>query len=164
MQFEIDKKRVGYCRNAARKLLKENYATLKRDDLPIDISIMAKNMEYEVILLDEMTKNHSALVIRQNKLIGLNKKHHIHRRRFSLAHELGHISLHHPPEENCEDEEIKIFNQEADEFASELLVPLSIFKTLIIELDSNELSKKFLVSREVIFIKAQKNRLFSLLH
>ena len=108
-----------------------------------------------------MNSRHSAIVNKEKKLIGLNKKHHIHRRRFSLGHELGHIYLDHPPEEECEKFDIKIYNQEADEFASELLVPLSIFKEVVKQFNIDKLSNLFLVSRDVIIIKASKFNLLS---
>lgn len=161
--FNFDKKRIGYCRDFARKVLSKHYPTLSQSDLPIKLDLITSQLGYETILLDEMNHNHSALVLRDKKLIGLNSKHHIHRRRFSLGHELGHIFLDHPFEEDCELKEIKIINSEADEFASELLVPLSLFKILIKKYDTSKLSKLFLVSRDVIIIKAQQNHLFSFL-
>ena len=161
--FDLLKKRVGYCREFARKVLIKHYPTLSQEYLPIKLESIASKLGYEVVLLDEMDSNHSALVLRDKKLIGLNSKHHIHRRRFSLAHELGHIFLDHPPEEECEFEDIKVYNQEADEFASELLVPLSLFKKVVKEYGTNGLSNLFRVSRDVIIIKATKHGLISFL-
>lgn len=158
-------KRTGYVRNMARKILSQEYKILNEDCLPINIEKIARNLGFEIQLLDRMEDHHSALIlkIQDVKLIGLNKKHHIHRRRFSLGHELGHYILDHPPEEDCKEDEIKIFNQEADEFAGELLVPYQLLKELIHSNSIDELSKLFLVSRDVIIIRAQNTRLFSYL-
>ncbi len=162
-EFYSNKKRVGYCRELARKVLAKHYPKLSKENLPINFEPIISQLGYEVILLDTMNENHSALVVREKKLIGLNKNHHIHRRRFSLGHELGHIIIDHPADEECEFEDIKVYNSEADEFASELLVPLVLFKELIKEYNTLELSTCFKVSKHVIIIKAQQNRLFSYL-
>lgn len=159
-----DRKRVGYPCNMARKILKEKYPQLNKNDLPINVEEIAEGMGFEIHRLDSMDDNHSAIIMRDTKLIGLNSKHHIHRVRFSLGHELGHYLLGHNSEEDSMEDEIKIFNQEADEFAAELLVPLQLFKELIKEINIDELSKTFLVSRHVIVIKAQSARLFSYLN
>jgi Zn-dependent peptidase ImmA (M78 family) len=158
-----NKPRIGYVREFARKILKQNYSQLNESDLPINVEKIVTNLGFEVHRLDSMDNEHSAIIIREDKLIGLNSKHHIHRLRFSLCHELAHFLIDHPPEEDCTIEEIKLYNQEADEFASELLVPLELFKATIKSRNTDELSILFLVSRHVIIIKFQTSRLFSFL-
>lgn len=161
--MEPYRKRTGYVRKVAKNILSKEYPRLSKDSLPIDIERIARNLGFEIQVLDKMDNHHSAIILRDLKLIGLNKKHHIHRRRFSLGHELGHYVIGHPPEEDCIEDEIKVFNQEADEFAGELLVPYQLLKELIVSNSIDELSSLFLVSRDVIIIRAQNTRLFSYL-
>lgn len=111
-----------------------------------------------------------ALLLRKNRIIGVNSNHHPHRQRFSIAHELGHyflshrlddyeknITLDNPP---AGDDFSRIQNREADEFASELLVPLVIIKDSYKKIkDGRALADIFNVSREVMFIALEKHKL-----
>ena len=161
MNTELPQKRVKYVRDFAKRIVSENYPTLSPEDLPIDANKIAKNLGFEVHDLDSIDDKQSAIILRDAKLIGLNKKHHYHRTRFSLGHELGHFLLHHPTEEDCTPDEIKVYNQEADEFAAELLVPYALLKQLIKSNSTDQLSARFRVSRDVIIIRAQQTRLFA---
>lgn len=163
MNTDEPSKRVKYARDFARKILKEVYPVMQPKDLPIDVNKIVEHLGFEVHFLDSMDDKHSAIILRDDKLVGLNESHHPHRTRFSVGHELGHFLLEHPPEEDCNPDEIRIWNQEADEFAAELLVPYELLKTLIKSNSSNELARHFNVSRDVVIIHAQKTRLFSYL-
>jgi len=96
----------------------------------------------------------------------VNAKHHPNRQRFSLAHELGHILLNHspgyynpdisldnPPMSQTHNSAEKMFEQEANAFAGELLVPLEMLKKEFKKTkDVGQLSKKFFVSTAVMSI------------
>lgn len=71
-------------------------------------------------------------------VIGINSLHHVHRQRFTIAHELGHLALH-AEEELHVDRNYKIFRREttdredpdpkeieANAFAAELLMPSAL--------------------------------------
>ena len=156
MNFDIDlpRKRVGYCRKAARKLL-ERFA-LRNGELkpPIPVWNIAEIEGFEIHLMQNWSDKQSALVNHAEKLIGINRKHHPHRQRFSLGHEIGHIVLQHPAESELGDEENRLCDREADEFAGELLVPYNLLK---IEIEKNKdvdnLARIFNVSTQVITIR-----------
>ena len=56
-------------------------------------------------------------------VITLNATHPASRRRFTLAHELGHIMLRHEASITADEDERERLEREADSFASELLMP-----------------------------------------
>ena len=109
-----------------------------------------------------------ALIIEENSKVfaAVNKRQHIHRQRFSLAHELGHYFLHKdgvpddiitidsPPTGEWEESTKDPAEIEADIFASELLVPLSMLKEELKDEKKSlhHLSSVFLVSEQVISI------------
>lgn len=148
------RKRVGYCRAAARSLLDAYRRTHHEDMPPVPVFEIAAAEGFEVHQLDSLPDEHSALVLHAEHLIGLNQRHHRHRQRFSVAHELAHIRLGHPPESDLPRDRARTYNQEADEFAGELLVPLSILKQqLRLERKLGRLAVLFDVSTEVLVIR-----------
>ena len=156
MNFDIKvpKKRVGYCRNAARQLLKK--FARKNGELkpPVPIWKIAKSEGFEIHLMKTWPDRQAALVDHVEKLIGINQKHHPHRQRFSLGHEIGHIVLQHLPESELGDEENRICNMEADEFAGELLVPRDLLKIELKKTTNvDQLARIFNVSTQVITIR-----------
>ncbi|MFK5915547.1 MAG: ImmA/IrrE family metallo-endopeptidase [Woeseiaceae bacterium] len=119
-----------------------------QDSFYIDINLIADflNIEtYDEDLEDEM----SGFLVVKNKIpsIAINKRHHINRRRFTLAHEIGHFCLH--VDEN-EDESVfmdkKVFHRnkdaskgvirmeiEANKFAADLLMPRFLIEKAVSE-------------------------------
>lgn len=160
-------KRIGYPRKMARQILKQYFKEhpLK---LPIPIEDIAKYLSIEIYLIDSMGKYQRALKLDLNddkrKLIGINSSFHKHNQRFSIGHEIGHYVMEHPSEESCNDEEIKTYNREADEFSAELLMPLEVMKK---ELRKNNdpkiLARQFDVSEEALWIKIKNQGLLNLL-
>ncbi|MBI2619734.1 MAG: ImmA/IrrE family metallo-endopeptidase, partial [Ignavibacteriales bacterium] len=91
----------------------------------------------------------------QQMLIGINRNHHLHRRRFSVGHEIGHLLLNHPPEIACNSAEIILYDREADECASELLMPEELLAPMARKVSGIEqLSRMFQVS-----VQAMERRL-----
>jgi Zn-dependent peptidase ImmA (M78 family) len=90
----------------------------------------------------------------------------VHRQRFSLAHEFGHLLLNHDldyyqtyitidesPTEKKHTAAEAAFETEANNFAGELLVPLAMLKEEFKETnDLKQLSKIFWVSQDVVSI------------
>lgn len=129
-------RRVERAAEAARALL-ARYPDLHR--APVDVHALAARMGVPVheVALDA---DISGMLGRRGNfaVIAINESHHPHRKRFSLAHELGHFELHLPQvqgdaqfidhlvvkrrdkraSEGNEPEEI-----EANAFAAELLMP-----------------------------------------
>jgi Zn-dependent peptidase ImmA (M78 family) len=107
-----------------------------------------------VISLTTLPPELSGIVNHEKKLIGINSKHHPRRQRFSLAHELGHILLKHPPEARSSQEDIKRSNREADLFAAELLMPSDDLRAMATkECDLSILRTRYDVSNEALRLK-----------
>ena len=152
-----EKKSTAHVRKMAKKVLKD-YFNDNVSTLPVPIEEIVKKYNIEVLYLDSLEPNHKAIkhiLPEDNRvLFGINKNHHIHSQRFSIGHELGHHILGHPTESRCTDEEIRLYNQEADEFSSEILMPLSEIKSALNEKKSvAEIAKIFRVSKEALVIK-----------
>ncbi|SRR6266542_292480 len=158
--------RSQFVRKMAAKVLKES----KMKNPPVDLKaiVQAHGLEYEEI--DTFPDTVDALIIDDGSKIyaAVNAKHHIHRCRFSLAHELGHHFLHqdgvpedpitidNPPSEDDEIGTKAPGEAEADLFAGELLVPLQMLKAHRGK-SIPELSKIFQVSEQVISIAISRH-------
>lgn len=156
--MELDKKRTGYCRDMARKILQETNSI----EIPISVKKILDHYGFRVVYLDQPPEQFSGILHRGKKAIGINKHHHLFRQRFSIAHELGHYFLEHPDveQEIPDDEnssEFAIYEKEADEFAGELLVPKNLLKQSFKQTPNiDSLREKFQVSRHVIIIQVSK--------
>jgi Zn-dependent peptidase ImmA (M78 family) len=156
---EVNKKRIGYCRDMARKILRESQSLR----VPVPIDNIAKHYGFKVVPLDQPAEQFSGILHKGKRAIGINKSHHPVRQRFSLAHELGHFFLDHPTvdeilPDDLEMIERKTYEAEADEFAGELLVPRELLKELLKQNQDIEfLREQFNVSRHVIVIQLTKH-------
>jgi len=150
-----EKKRIGFARNQARSLIKKfKEATKTVINYEVPVTKIATYLGFQVEYLKSMNDRHSAMIYPEKMLIGINGRHHTHRQRFSLSHELGHHLLRHPAELELSQEDAKVCNREADEFSGELLVPLELLKkALKITKDLSRLSDLFNVSRDVVTIR-----------
>jgi len=112
---------------------------------------------FQVLLLYTVGEEFSGLVSTRQKLIGINGKHHRHRRRFTTGHELAHIILKHPPESHCTSKEIELYNSEADECAAELLMPTHLLSQWLPNTKSiSNLAYAFDVSEEAMMVKVRQ--------
>ncbi len=126
---------------------------------PIDIERIATAFGFSVVRILSAGDELSGLVSPRHKLIGVNGNHHPHRQRFTVAHELGHILLNHPPESRCTTKEIAEYNREADVCASELLIPTQLLAPHLLEsrtTATGTLSKLFGVSEEAMSVKIKR--------
>lgn len=80
---------VGRARTVARSILKRHRINVP----PIDVNalIEAEAPGFRIIYEERWPDDMSGLTNRTEKTIRINKKHSPFRKRFSLAHELGHI-------------------------------------------------------------------------
>jgi len=115
--------RLEACQTITVEALSAFRSETQQNNLPVPIDLVAKWFGLTVVPLYSIPEECSAIVSTRDKLIGVNAKHHSRRRRFSIAHELGHILMKHPPEAKCTRREIILFNREADFCASALLMP-----------------------------------------
>jgi Zn-dependent peptidase ImmA (M78 family) len=113
---------------------------------PVPVEKIARALGID-IKLDEVDDNLSGFLVRDEKgkktVIGANKSHHPNRRRFTIAHELGHYLLHKGQlvhlDENRVAFTVNLRNsesakgedpeeREANLFAAELLMPAKFLK------------------------------------
>lgn len=114
---------------------------------PIDVNKLAHNLEIK-IFEENMEDNISGLLYLKNgtPYIGVNSSHHPNRKRFTIAHELGHYVLHHPKDNDViVDKKLFIFpraeelssgyekEKEANKFAASLLMPKALLERIIIQ-------------------------------
>jgi len=82
------------------------------------------------------------------------------RKRFTIAHEIGHFMLDHTQHGWCKKQEGSSRDpkeSQADEFAGELLMPIKLFKAdLNSGMNIDDLAKKYMVSRSAAGVRASK--------
>lgn len=155
-------KRSRLCVEAARETLLQYSKGRGPVKPPIRIESIAESLGFQVILLYSVGEEFSGLVSTRQKLIGVNGKHHRHRRRFTIGHELAHIILKHPPESHCTAKEIVLYNSEADACAAELLMPTDVLsRWLPLTQNVANLAYTFDVSEEAMKVKIQELRFAS---
>lgn len=159
--------RIGLTRQAARNVI----AKYGIKGPPVGVDRIAASEGLEVRLMNSWSSSVSGLLLREEKLIGLNAQHTRRRRRFSLAHELGHWFMRH--DFPWHDEEVTIDNPpameeggkppeegEADEFAGELLAPRAFLKDAMKRTkDATELADLFDISEEALWVRILRHRL-----
>lgn len=135
-------------------------------EAPVDVESIAKKLGFDVVPFDFPDTVSAVVRIYENgeKVIGVNKNQSHVRQRFSLAHELGHYlcgheSINHDqvvvePEKRYQDPGY-LMEQEADEFAAELLMPTRLLKKDFIDssLNITRLAKKYDVSEQAMWIQ-----------
>lgn len=105
--------------------------------------------------------------------VGVNQHHHVHRQRFTAAHELGHFVLHADKSTQRHDLVGSIFfrthgtnadkiEREANEFAAELLMPHFMLKRDAEELPEEDFTASFLAQRYGVSEQAMTIRLSKL--
>ena len=159
--------RVGLARQAARNAI----AKYRIDGPPVGVHDIAAGEGLAIRLMSSWPPKISGLLLRNERLIGLNAYHSHHRRRFSLAHELGHWFMRHdfpwherdvtiddPP---ATDEDGKSPEEgEADEFAGELLAPLAFLKAAMKQSKNpSELAAVFDMSEEAFWVRILRHKL-----
>lgn len=162
--------RVGFCRDAARRVLRENVVTAP--GTPVEEIVEAAGLR---VLERDWPQKTSGILLRSQRIIGVNRNHAPVRKLFSLAHEFGHYMLNHhlwfesnqnvtidsPPPEGCDGED-KTPEREANIFAGEFLVPLSLLKREVRRGRSvKDLAHVFRVSEQTMFIALQDHRLLN---
>jgi Zn-dependent peptidase ImmA (M78 family) len=146
--------RSELCSEKAREALAEFSRGRPSLKPPVRIESVAESLGFQVVMLYTVGDEFSGMVSTRQKLIGVNGKHHRHRRRFTIGHELAHILMKHPPESHCTPKEIALYNAEADACAAELLIPSSLLaQWLPITRSVGNLAYTFDVSEEAMGVK-----------
>ena len=143
-------------------------------DIPVDLNLLCKKYDIDLIETSELEDNISGLLyFKNNKFkILVNQNHSSLRKRFTIAHELGHFFLHREERflnileesEKNNKPELAFFRDknsslgldskeiEANKFAAELLIPSEEFSKHNNEEDS-KLAERFQVSKTSIHWK-----------
>jgi Zn-dependent peptidase ImmA (M78 family) len=156
------KPRYTLASKIAEKLLLEAKVTYP----PVDVKKLVDHLKLK--LLPYKFPDHvSAVLMKVDSItvIGVNQEHAPQRQNFSIAHEIGHFMLGHHIDFIIDFEEVgesrydtehsnKIQEQEANHFASELLMPgESIKKDFSALRDAKAVAKKYGVSEQALWIK-----------
>ena len=130
---------------------------------PVPVGEMAKKLDLSVVEFD-FSENISGVLKKEKKVIGVNKKHHPLRQRFTIAHEMGHFLLGHElgkDEDFIEDDTLRkptSLEREANVFASFLLMPREWIRDRVKKLGVDgqtirTLAREFEVSEQAVTIR-----------
>jgi Zn-dependent peptidase ImmA (M78 family) len=150
---------------------------------PVDVAGIARDLGVTVHF-EQLEEEVSGMLVVKNKEkhIVVNKGHHPNRRRFTIAHELGHLTLHYKQgDEVYVDTKLMVYHRsgrtqdyshphatttpqqekEANSFASALLMPRSIVESFVDsqgidvfdEFDIAKLAQAFEVSEQAMYIR-----------
>lgn len=149
---------IKYIENLALRALR----TINCKTPPVFVEKIAKKFDLTVIEFD-FSDTISGVLKTQRKVIGVNKKHHPIRRRFTVAHELGHFLLGHELNKGADFVDDNFgkpisSEREANLFASFLLMPKEWIKKRAKEqrIDGQtikKLAKEFEVSEQALTIR-----------
>jgi IrrE N-terminal-like domain len=152
-----EKPRIAFARAAAKKFLMDNL--VKVPPVPVELLARKQGLDPMVTPLPRGVAGRFTVDGSAEKLEVAAGEPFV-RQRFTIAHELGHRLMSHHREETAAQEE------EANAFASELLVPRDWLRR---DLSSRsvptvaELAGRYQVSKEVIFIAAERGRMLDLM-
>lgn len=142
------------------------------DSLPIDLATLANQAKIEILLYSqseylktstEEIQNGDGFVMKESEqaIVYLNDTiNNRHRRRFTLAHELGHVFLNHNLDSihyrhNEIDSQDNIQEMQANVFARDLLMPATVLAALDIH-TTEEIMELCHVSRQSAEIRAKR--------
>jgi hypothetical protein len=137
----------AHAREMARRVLVKHNITAP----PVPVRALARLVGIEIVEVENLGSLSARLIDNRIELVAGEPEV---RKRFSIAHELGHhyLKTTHGSSQTTE--------READAFAGELLVPGHLLRTAVAKSTSvDELRARFQVSRQVIEIAAETHKL-----
>ncbi len=165
--------RIGPSRNLARDLIKKSKIREAPVSLRVIITYLQSTHNLDVYPAVNFSDTLSGILItvedetktRRRDEIHYNENHTWHRKRFSIAHEIGHLLFN----TSCDEFDGSLYNTkspnetEANQFASELLMPLSFLNRDLKEgnIDIKDLAWKYIVSEEAMGWKIASSKLLS---
>ncbi|GAC41006.1 ImmA/IrrE family metallo-endopeptidase [Paenibacillus popilliae] len=130
--------------NEARRLFKmyylsKNYNILKcRSDFTIALLITENNIQLDAFPFQKESFCGMLVLDEYEKTIVYNSNHSTEKQYFTIAHELGHYFLHRNKQSQFVDEakdmldnSILVFEQQANAFAAELLLPEDVLSLML---------------------------------
>ncbi|MBD3242652.1 MAG: ImmA/IrrE family metallo-endopeptidase [Chitinivibrionales bacterium] len=161
--LKLNKPRVGYCRAIARKAFALCSAAFPHG-WPSDVRLAAELAlpGFVVVELESLPSGVSAIIDIEDRSIGVNAAHSTRRKRFAVAHEVGHVWLEHPSYVfEVSGKQDRILEEEADAFAAEFLVPMRTLRKQFRSCrDWEALAKTFDVDREVMYYRFRDAKLW----
>jgi Zn-dependent peptidase ImmA (M78 family) len=164
MQTKINDPRIKFSKIEAKKII--NKLGIKKPPILLRavIDLLKQSNDIEVCKW-QFGENIDGVQITEGSsfTIGYNQERHVHRQRFTVAHEIGHIILGHTQSDhtfdlNCN----KPKEKEANTFAAELLIPTEMLKKDISNgVDVKILSSKYFVSAECLWWKIEEEKLLN---
>jgi hypothetical protein len=150
-QAPIEPARRGFCTALARKALKQ--FKIAGPPVPIERLALAMGFELRERVLPPGVDGRLR-IIGERKVIEVRPHCPAHRRRFTIAHEIGHYLLGHGFDRGA------VAEAEADLFANALLAPGS-WLARDLPATAAELVRRYDVSPHVIFIALERARLLA---
>lgn len=145
--------------------------------LPIDVDSLAERVGITVNYTALDDDYSGLLVIRDGTAVAhINAKHHPNRRRFSLAHEIGHFVLHENQQTSNDhayvDKVMRLYHRadravvaqnsrverEANVFAAELLMPEALLRNKVLH-EGYDLEDEFDVARLAVVLRVSEQAL-----
>jgi Zn-dependent peptidase ImmA (M78 family) len=145
---------IKHIENLALRVLKSVNCTAP----PVPVEKIAQKFNLEIVEFPFHSEI-SGLLKKERGVIGVNKGQHPYRRRFTIAHELGHFLLGHDmgKEEIIDSSFDRPLPQEreANIFASVLLMPSEWAKSSAKKtgIDIEKLSKEYEVSKQAVAVR-----------
>jgi Zn-dependent peptidase ImmA (M78 family) len=167
---DVERANLERATKSARELLESHGV----QQPPVDVDAIAKAEGVQVVY-EELEDRISGILVQKDDatIIGVNKLHHAHRQRFTLAHELGHYTLHpHNPTVWVDDLMVHFRGEnmyapatpeevEANAFAATLLMPEEFLKhdlagrviDVLDEVAVRRLAQRYRVSPQALTIR-----------
>ncbi|MBP8961237.1 ImmA/IrrE family metallo-endopeptidase [Patescibacteria group bacterium] len=164
MHDEVESPRIGFARQSSRNILKSVNFKLPPVRLSTIIQELSKYELLSVKGLDADALDGANIRSADEINIYYNLNNHIHRNRFTVAHELGHFVLGHLRRDYILEVDSKNREEaEANEFAAELLMPMKTLKEFYKKNpDPKKLALDFLVSEKAMYTRLLKCGLLTL--
>jgi len=158
--------RIGLSRETARRLLKQ--LGIKTPPVALAPIIRFLKTKYPNLCVDSLDLDEGLSGVQvttsEEYSILYNKDHHIHRKRFTISHEVGHFLLNHTNYQTGDFDLISKDDREieANQFAAELLMPLDLLKkTVDFNSKAKDLALKFWVSEDAMNWRLTETKLYS---
>lgn len=133
--------------------------------VPMDLKALIKGLglrlKYQV--MDPEVSGYLKKNDRDEWVIGVNKLHHLNRKKFTIAHEIAHYCLHSDVMDSFEDTvmfrngDSSPYETQANQFAAELLMPKESFLDFVNNKSTNvdKIAEYFGVSSMAVRIRAK---------
>lgn len=160
MREEVSEARYKFAQAEAKRVWEK---VLDRA-IPVKMGLLSKALNIPCKKADLSSKVHGysrmdsdglcIIIYRENDLIT--------RQKYSVAHEFGHVLLEHIGiGEETKGHDVKAFEQEANCFASALLIPREDLKKFAVGHTITEVATRYEVSREAAYYALEEARLLS---